>query len=554
MANSSQFVFITGGVVSSLGKGIVAASLGSLLEKHHLKVTVVKMDPYLNIDPGTMSPYQHGEVFVTKDGAETDLDLGHYERFINIQLTRKNNFTAGQIYETILQKERKGDFLGGTVQIIPHVTDEIKARIQAVGNGDSDIVLCEVGGTVGDIESQPFLEALRQLRMDLGVANTLFVHLTWLPYIDAAGELKTKPTQYSVKELRSIGIHPDILVCRSSNQPPEEVRKKVALFTNVDVASVIPLADVVSIYQIPLVLHNFKMDQLVVKGLSRPEKTIDLSEWQAIVARQKQEKAVITIGMVGKYTGLADAYLSLNEALEHAGIHLGYGIQIEHIDAESLNEKALAQVDGIIIPGGFGTRGIEGKIVAAQYARENKVPFLGICLGMQVAIIEYCRHVLKLADAHSSEFSANCKNPVIGLISEWMDANGQKEYRNQFSVKGGTMRLGEQRCILKKGSLSQQIYGQSEIAERHRHRYEVNNAYCEQLKVHGMEVVGTSMDGKLVEMIEIQQHLHPWFIASQFHPEFTSDPRRGHPLFSGFINAARCYQQSKQSHHAWYHC
>ncbi len=537
-----RYIFITGGVVSSLGKGIAAASLAALLEARGLNVTMLKLDPYLNVDPGTMSPSQHGEVFVTEDGAETDLDLGHYERFIRVPMAKKNNFTSGKIYANVLRKERRGDYLGGTVQVIPHVTDEIQ-RLIALGAEGSDVALVEIGGTVGDIESLPFLEAIRQMRMKLGSSNTLFIHLTLVPYLATAGEIKTKPTQHSVKELRSIGIQPDILICRSTMEIPEAERIKIALFTNVEARGVISLIDAPSIYQIPFELHKQQVDQISVEKLQLETKPIDMREWQAVLDAQANPVHTVTIAMVGKYGSLMDSYKSLIEAFTHAGLKTRTKIKIDYIDAEELETngvEALRHVSGILVPGGFGDRGVEGKILAVQYAREQNIPYLGICLGMQIALIEYARHVLGYSDANSTEFSKNTKHPVVGLISEWQDATGVTETRNEHSDLGGTMRLGGQMCVLKEQSLARDVYQQAQIRERHRHRYEVNNHYVSAFEQAGLIVSGRSVDGLLVEMIELPNH--PWFIGCQFHPEFTSNPRDGHPLFSRFIDACLRYQ------------
>lgn len=540
-----KFIFITGGVVSSLGKGIASASLAAILEARGLKVTLVKLDPYLNVDPGTMSPYQHGEVYVTEDGAETDLDLGHYQRFIDTPMTRKNNFTAGQIYARVLRKERKGDFLGGTVQVIPHVTDEIKISIRAAAE-DREIILVEIGGTVGDIESLPFLEAIRQMRIELGSTNTLFIHLTLVPYIAPNGEMKTKPTQHSVKELRSIGIQPDILICRSNRPLPQQEKAKIALFTNVEERAVFSLVDVDTIYRVPLELNQQKLATIVCEKLNIPEVEADLSSWQAVVSRHLNPKQEVNIAMVGKYMEMSDTYKSLMEAIVHAGIQHQTRVNILSIDAtKCLDNPAeyLKAVDGIIVPGGFGERGIEGKIKAAQYARENQIPFLGICLGMQVAVIEFARHVANMPDAHSTEFKNNCGSPVIALVTEWREADGQLEKRTAQDDIGGTMRLGAQACRLHEHTKAREIYQQDVIHERHRHRYEVNNTLLPKLSAAGLVISGHSIDGNLVEMIELPQH--PWYIGCQFHPEFTSTPRKGHPLFSGFIQAAinKRYQQ-----------
>ena len=542
----TRFIFVTGGVVSSLGKGISAASLAALLESRGLNVTILKLDPYLNVDPGTMSPYQHGEVYVTEDGAETDLDLGHYERFLRSKMTKDNNFTSGQVYETVLRRERRGDYLGGTVQVIPHLTDEIKRRVYA-GAGDADIAVVEIGGTVGDIESQPFLEAVRQLKVELGYKRALLLHLTLVPYIASAGETKTKPTQHSVKEMRSIGLQPDVLLCRSEVQIEESQRQKISLFTNVEERAVIPVMDAASIYQIPRMLHEFGLDQFVVDrfGLDVPD--ADLSEWDFVVQSQLHSDGLVTIAMVGKYMELLDAYKSLTEALIHAGIHQKTKVKIRYIDSEILeNDHSLLDgVDAILVPGGFGTRGTEGKVFAVKTARENNIPYLGICLGMQIAIIEYARNVCGLEGANSTEFDAKTANPVVGLIAEWIDAAGNKESRTENSDLGGTMRLGSQVCHLVPGSMVHGIYGTDQIEERHRHRFEVNNNYLPVLKEAGLVIGGLSHDKTLVETIEMPNH--PWFFASQFHPEFNSTPRDGHPLFEGFVKAALDYQtQSKQ--------
>ncbi|MGB5468254.1 MAG: CTP synthase [Sedimenticolaceae bacterium] len=541
----AKCVFITGGVVSSLGKGIASASLGALLEARGLKVTMIKLDPYINVDPGTMSPFQHGEVFVTEDGAETDLDLGHYERFIRTTMGRNNNFTTGQIYENVIRKERRGDFLGGTVQVIPHITNEIKECIQR-GAGDADVALIEIGGTVGDIESLPFLEAIRQMGIEIGRENALFMHLTLVPYIPTSGEVKTKPTQHSVKELRSIGIQPDVLVCRADRPVPESERRKIALFTNVPEKAVISAIDADSIYRIPLMLHAQGLDQIVVDQMRLDVPPADLSEWQAVVDGLDKVDGEVDIAMVGKYVDLTESYKSLNEALIHAGIKSSRQVNIHYIDSEGLESagaECLHGMDAILVPGGFGERGVEGKIAAARYARENKVPYLGICLGMQVAVIEYARHVAGLKGAHSTEFNASTPYPVIALITEWMNADGSVEQRAIDTDLGGTMRLGAQQCKLAKGTIARRLYGKDVISERHRHRYEFNNGYRQDLEDAGLKVAGTSIDGRLVEMIEIP--LHPWFVACQFHPEFTSTPRYGHPLFQGFVEAAVA-QRGKQ--------
>ena len=538
----TRFIFVTGGVVSSLGKGIAAASLGAVLEARGLSVTMLKLDPYLNVDPGTMSPHQHGEVYVTEDGAETDLDLGHYERFLRAKMTQNNNFTSGQVYETILRRERRGDFLGGTVQVIPHVTDEIKRRIIA-GAGDHDIALVEIGGTVGDIESQPFLEAVRQLRGELGYQNSLLLHLTLVPYIASAGETKTKPTQHSVKEMRSLGLQPDVLLCRSEVELEEDQRKKISLFTNVEERAVVPVMDAPTVYKIPRMLSDWGLDQFVLDRFNIERPIADLGQWDQVVDNQLDSDGEFTIAMVGKYMDLLDAYKSLTEALVHAGIHNKTNVRIRYIDSEELedNQSLLNDVDAILVPGGFGSRGIEGKIEAVKNARENNIPYLGICLGMQIAVIEYARNVCGLEGANSTEFDGETAHPVVGLIEEWTDQTGHVEQRDANSDMGGTMRLGAQVCHLIKGSEAREIYGQDQIKERHRHRYEVNNNYLAQLKEDGLVIGGLSSDKTLVETIELPEH--PWFFASQFHPEFTSTPRDGHPLFEQFIDAATAYQK-----------
>jgi CTP synthase len=537
----TRYIFVTGGVVSSLGKGIASASLGAILESRGLSVTLLKLDPYLNVDPGTMSPFQHGEVYVTEDGAETDLDLGHYERFVRRPMLKRNNFTTGQVYETILSKERKGDFLGRTVQVIPHVTDEIKKRI-IVGAKGADIALVEVGGTVGDIESQPFLEAIRQLKVELGSKQALLMHLTLVPYIRTAGETKTKPTQHSVKELRSIGLQPDILLCRSEVEIDEVSCKKIALFTNVEQRAVIPLPDCDTIYSIPKILHEQGLDEIIVDRFQLSCENADLSEWDEVVINENNPEHTIEIAMVGKYMELLDAYKSLIEAIKHAGIHTKTRVNVEYIDSELIEQNGLDCLKGkhaILVPGGFGYRGVEGKISAVQYARENKVPYLGICLGMQVAVIEYARNVCNLSGAHSTEFDEQTPHPVIALITQWVDKEGNKEIRDSNSDLGGTMRLGAQKCFLNEGSIAKKMYMASDVTERHRHRFEFNNRYKEQLEAKGMRVGGVSEDKSLVEVVEIDNH--PWFVACQFHPEFTSTPRDGHPLFIGFVKAALLY-------------
>lgn len=536
---ATNYIFVTGGVVSSLGKGIAAASLAAILEARGLNVTIMKLDPYINVDPGTMSPTQHGEVFVTQDGAETDLDLGHYERFIRTKMTKRNNFTAGKIYSEVLRKERRGDYLGATIQVIPHITNEIKSRV-IDGAAGYDVAIVEVGGTVGDIESLPFLEALRQLAVQVGRERTIFMHLTLVPYIPTAGEVKTKPTQHSVKELLSIGIQPDVLICRSDRMIPPNERAKIALFCNVPERAVISLKDVSSIYQIPALLKSQGLDDFICQRFRLDCQEADLSEWEKVLYQEANPTGEVTIGMVGKYTELPDAYKSVNEALKHAGLTNRLTVNIKYIDSQDVETKGidiLKDLDGILIPGGFGYRGVEGKILTAQYARENNVPYLGICLGMQVAFIEYARHVAGLKGANSSEFDRTCEYPVIALITEWQDAEGNVEVRSDESDLGGTMRLGAQQCHLVAGSLAHQLYGSDIIEERHRHRYEVNNVIRPQVEKAGLKVTGVSADKKLVEIIEIPDH--PWFVACQFHPEFTSTPRDGHPLFAGFIKAAK---------------
>ncbi len=535
----TKYIFVTGGVVSSLGKGIVAASLAAILEARGFKVTLMKLDPYINVDPGTMSPFQHGEVFVTDDGTETDLDLGHYERFIRSTMTKNNNFTTGQIYERVISKERRGDYLGGTVQVIPHITDEIKSSIRCGAEG-TDITLVEIGGTVGDIESLPFLEAIRQMGVEEGRHGVAYIHLTLLPYIPTAGEIKTKPTQHSVKELRSIGIQPDVLVCRADRDIPDEERRKIALFTNVHSDAVIAALDVDSIYRIPGLLNRQALDDIILNKLRMEAPSADLSDWETVVHDLRNPTQTVHVGMVGKYMGLTEAYKSLSEALVHAGIHTKTKVELTYIDSETIETEGtdcLENLDAILVPGGFGLRGVEGKIAAVQYARENKVPYLGICLGMQVAVIEYARNVVGLSKAHSTEFEATTPDPVIGLIIEWTAEDGSVEKRDENSDIGGTMRLGGQRCKLVVGSKIHQCYKQDEIVERHRHRYEFNNKYLPQLEKAGLVFSGKSLDGSLVEVVEVADH--PWFVACQFHPEFTSTPRDGHPLFTGFISAAR---------------
>ena len=542
----TKFIFITGGVVSSLGKGITASALATLLEGRGLNVSMTKLDPYLNVDPGTMSPFQHGEVFVTDDGAETDLDLGHYERFVNTTMLRKNNYTTGQIYERVLRKERKGDYLGQTIQVIPHITDEIQRVIQESA-GDADVSLVEIGGTVGDIESLPFLEAIRQMGIKLPTEDSLYIHLTLIPYIRTAHEIKTKPTQHSVKELRSIGIQPDILVCRSEEILPDNERSKIALFTNVNEKAVISAIDADSIYRIPILLHEQGLDDIVINKLGLNVPSADLSEWQRVVDALDNPQQQIIVAMVGKYIDHSDAYKSLSEAMVHAGIQCRTRIKTIKVDSEELEIGGLDTLygcDAILVPGGFGERGIDGKILAAHYARENNIPYLGICLGMQVAVIDIAHSVAGLDGAYSTEFQPETPHPVIALITEWEDESGEKIYRGTESDLGGTMRLGAQQCQLVPGTRSHQLYGKDVIKERHRHRYELNNAYRERLEMAGMKISGTSIDGNLVEMIEIPAH--PWFMACQFHPEFTSTPRKGHPLFTGFVEAANNYRNNKE--------
>lgn len=535
----TRYIFITGGVVSSLGKGIASASLGAILEARGLSVTMIKLDPYINVDPGTMSPFQHGEVYVTDDGAETDLDLGHYERFVRFRSKRSNNFTTGQIYENVIRKERRGDYLGGTVQVIPHITDEIKSSV-IKGSEGADVSLVEIGGTVGDIESLPFLEAIRQMGVEYGRSNVMYIHLTLVPYIKAAGEIKTKPTQHSVKELRSIGIQPDILLCRSDRPIPENERKKIALFTNVEDKAVIALIDVTSIYKVPLWLHSQGLDNIVLEKFQLDLPPADLTDWKEVVHAIEFPEVEVNIFMVGKYVELTESYKSLNEALIHAGVKTRTQVNITYVDSESVEVNGvdvLANADAILVPGGFGRRGIEGKIMAARYARENSVPYLGICLGMQVAVIDFARHVAGLAEAHSTEFAEDTPNPVIALITEWQDREGSVEKRHAESDMGGTMRLGSQECRLSEDSLVRLLYGKDVISERHRHRYEFNNTFMATLNNSGLTFTGKSIDDRLVEVVEISNH--PWFIGCQFHPEFTSTPRDGHPLFTGFVEAAR---------------
>ena len=543
----TKFIFVTGGVVSSLGKGIASASLAAVLEARGLKVTLMKLDPYINVDPGTMSPFQHGEVFVTEDGAETDLDLGHYERFVRTTMAQKNNVTTGRIYADVIRKERRGDYLGGTVQVIPHITDEIKRRIMECAYG-ADVAMIEIGGTVGDIESQPFLEAIRQMTVELGHDRTLFMHLTLVPFIPAAGELKTKPTQHSVKELRSIGIQPDILLCRADRPIPDDERRKIALFTNVEERAVVSVVDVDSIYKIPMMLKDQGLDDIVVEKLKIDTSPADLAEWKAVVDAIRNPTGEVTVAMVGKYMDLTEAYKSLSEALIHAGIHTHTKVNITYIDSETIETNGidcLKSADAVLVPGGFGERGVEGKIQAVKYARENNIPYLGICLGMQVAVIEFARDVANLKDAHSTEFEKSTPHPVIALITEWVTQSGDVETRSEDSDLGGTMRLGGQECILVEGTRVRELYGKNTIVERHRHRYEFNNDYLERLQNAGLVVAGKSIDNNLVEVIELKDH--PWFVACQFHPEFTSTPRDGHPLFSGFVQAARNNRAAKSA-------
>ena len=537
MMARTKYIFITGGVVSSLGKGIAAASIGALLESRGLSISMLKLDPYINVDPGTMSPFQHGEVFVTNDGTETDLDLGHYERFVRFEASRLNNFTAGIVYESVIKNERKGKYLGGTVQVIPHITDEIKRRIKLGAQG-CDVAIVEIGGTIGDIESQPFVEAIRQMSLDMP-NHTTFVHLTLVPFINASGELKTKPTQHSVKELRSLGIGPDCLICRSETELPKDEKKKIALFCSVDIGSVISMHDVDTVYSIPLLLHQQKVDKIILKHLNLKTKPPVLNDWKKVVNAKLNPKTAVEVAMVGKYTELKDSYKSLNEALDHAGIKNKAKVNITFVEAEQITKKnvknKLSFCDAILVPGGFGSRGIEGMIIACEYARLNAKPYFGICLGMQIALIEFARNVLNLSDANSTEFNPKTNHPVVALITEWQDASGKKEIRNEKSDLGGTMRLGGQLCILDKKSKSYKMYKKTSIVERHRHRYEVNPSYRDSFDQKGMSIVGTSEDGKLIEMIEVKKH--PWFLGCQFHPEFTSNPRDGHPIFNSFISS-----------------
>ncbi len=539
----TKFIFVTGGVVSSLGKGIASASLAAILESRGIKVTLLKLDPYINVDPGTMSPFQHGEVFVTEDGAETDLDLGHYERFANAKMTRRNNFTTGQIYESVIKKERRGDYLGGTVQVIPHITDEIKNFVR-MGAGDAEVAICEIGGTVGDIESLPFLEAVRQMSIQNGRGNACFIHLTLVPYIPSAGEIKTKPTQHSVKELREIGIQPDILLCRADRMVPDAERRKIALFTNVEEEAVISAVDVDLIYKIPGFLHKQGLDEIVCRKLDIKAKPADLSKWDKLIHDCENPLHEANVALVGKYVNLADSYKSLSEALIHAGIHTRTKLNIQYIDSESIERDGtdcLAKMDAILVPGGFGKRGVEGKIAAIRYARENAIPYLGICLGMQLATIEFARNVAGLTGANSTEFDPDTPHPVVALITEWLDRTGRVERRSGESDLGGTMRLGAQSCPVEPGTLAAKIYG-TRVNERHRHRYEVNNVYVPALATKGYKVSARTPSENLPEMMELPDH--PWFFGCQFHPEFTSTPREGHPLFSDFIRAAVHYRES----------
>jgi CTP synthase len=540
----TKFICVTGGVVSSLGKGIAAASLGAILEARGLKVALVKLDPYINVDPGTMSPFQHGEVFVTDDGAETDLDLGHYERFVRTTTGRNSNFTTGRIYERVIAKERRGDYLGATVQVIPHITDEIKHCIR-LGAGDADVCMVEIGGTVGDIESLPFLEAIRQLAVESGRNNVLYMHLTLIPYISTSGEIKTKPTQHSVKELRSIGIQPDVLLCRCRDPLPPEQRRKIALFTNVEERAVFSAVDADDIYKIPHLLHEQGLDAIVCEKLGLSAPPADLREWQHVVTARTNPDLSVTVAMVGKYVNLRDSYISLCEALMHAGLRTRTRVNIDFIEAQDLEKHGLDALDGadaILVPGGFGERGIDGKIQAVRYAREHRIPYLGICLGMQLAIVEYARHVAGLDGAHSTEFNRATAHPVIALITEWQDQKGSVEARDESSDLGGTMRLGAQEVRISHGSRAHVVYGADVIRERHRHRYEFNNRYLQKMMNAGLRFSGFSRDG-LVEIIELPHH--PFFIASQYHPEFRSTPRDGHPLFTGFVRAARDYRASQ---------
>ena len=545
----TRYVFITGGVVSSLGKGIASSSLGAILEAHGLRVTLVKLDPYINVDPGTMNPFEHGEVYVTRDGAETDLDLGHYERFVRTPMGRNNNFTTGQIYENVIRRERRGDYLGSTVQVIPHITDEIKSCIASSAEG-SDVAMVEIGGTVGDIESLPFLEAIRQMAFDLGRERTLFIHLTLVPYIATSGEIKTKPTQHSVKELRSIGIQPDLLLCRTDRPLPDKERRKIALFTNVEPRAVFSAPDVDTIYRLPRLFHEQGVDGVVMERLALDARPIDLAEWDEVVARLDNPDGEVVVGMVGKYVHLADSYKSLNEALVHAGIAARTGVRVEFIDAEEIERHgcaALERVDCVLAPGGFGSRGVEGKVRAARFARERKVPYLGICLGMQAAVIEYARNAAALAGANSTEFDRDTSHPVIALLTEWTEGDGEVQRREDGGDLGGTMRLGAQEVALAPDTRAREAYREPVIEERHRHRYEFNNRYLDRLKEAGLVISATTADGGLVEMVELSDH--PWYVGCQFHPEFTSNARDGHRLFEAFVRAAVRYRELRSGAH-----
>jgi CTP synthase len=545
----TKFVFVTGGVVSSLGKGIAAASLAAILESRGLKVTLIKLDPYLNVDPGTMSPFQHGEVFVTDDGAETDLDLGHYERFITTRMKRSNNFTTGQIYKSVLEKERRGDYLGKTVQVIPHVTNEIQDFVRRGAGETVDVAIVEIGGTVGDIESLPFLEAVRQMSLRLGPGNSAFVHLTYVPWIAAAGELKTKPTQHTVQKLREIGIQPDALLCRADRYIPDDEREKISLFTNVPLHGVISMPDVDTIYKVPRVLHEQGLDELMVMRLQLLTRPADLKRWDSLVHEVEHPQATVRIAMCGKYTDLSDSYKSLNEALRHAGIHNHAKVQIDYVDAETLradNVSQLSAYDAILVPGGFGQRGVEGKIAAVRFARENRVPYLGICLGMQVATIEFARNVVGLDGANSTEFEPACPHPVIALIEEWQDRDGSIQKRSASSDLGGTMRLGAQSSDVRPGTLAHEIYG-AVVTERHRHRYEANVHYLERLQQAGLVISAITQREKLTEIVELPRSAHPWFVGVQFHPEFKSTPWAGHPLFTSYVKAALEHQRQRRT-------
>ncbi|MBF0120947.1 MAG: CTP synthase [Desulfobacterales bacterium] len=548
MANKTKFIFVTGGVLSSLGKGLASASIGALLESRGLTVSFLKLDPYINVDPGTMNPFQHGEVFVTDDGAESDLDLGHYERFGNVKMSRNNNFTTGRIYNEVITRERKGDYLGGTVQVIPHITDEIKRCIQLAADS-VDILIVEIGGTIGDIESLPFLEAIRQFKTDVGQENVIYIHLTYVPYIGTAGEVKTKPTQHSVKELRSIGIQPDILLCRTDRFLSKEIKSKIALFCNVSVSSVITAKDVDCIYEVPLIFHNEDLDSRVVELLNIWTRSPRLTNWEKLIKKIKEVKQSVKIAVVGKYTNFTESYKSLNEALYHGGIPNDCKVSLKFVDSEQINDAntsdILSDVHGILVPGGFGSRGIEGKMCAVKYARENKVPYFGICLGMQLAVVEFARNAANLSGAHSAEFDLKTPYPVIYLMTEWFDTKtGKKHIRDDSSDKGGTMRLGAYPCIIKEETLAYSAYKTADVSERHRHRYEFNNNYRKQLEDKGLVISGASSDNELVEIIEISDH--PWFLGCQFHPEFKSKPMNPHPLFKSFIKASLKFQKSQE--------